>query len=453
MVEPEEWQHFEEYTHRVRELHYDADYELKVHPSVWTHLQEHYGHSPMLPQLKKLDVMAVSPYCVSPLLLLLHPALRSLAIAFGRDMIISPPTAAMPPGAAVLEVVSGSSPDVHVLDLRHSFLMTMPAIGALADLRQLKKLVLCQCSQCSVSSCSPIWTVPLADSLRVCALAVKDIPDTFAPGSFRSLRELSVNGLPGDVVNFIRGIQPIALHTFNLIARRASRQVALPPHLSSVCGSLPATVEHFKLTFEAGRQTDPLCGLSALLVHMRPLRNLTSLTLHGNATGVDLAGEDIRVLGELWPRLQSLSITRHPAPYPSRRSRLRETVTLQGLAEIARRCPALEVLSLPRLGAAELSFAESDIPVTSHGLRFIEFQDVCGAREPSAVASAIARLFPRLELDTSADEKSGCGGEWHGEWQVVRSLLREAVRRADSIPLYSTSIARRSSPVFNDSGS
>ncbi|RDX44166.1 hypothetical protein OH76DRAFT_1487258 [Lentinus brumalis] len=223
VVEPEEWQHFEEYTHRVRELHYDADYELKVHPSVWTHLQEHYGHSPMLPQLKKLDVMAVSPYCVSPLLLLLHPALRSLAIAFGRDMIISPPTAAMPPGAAVLEVVSGSSPDVHVLDLRHSFLMTMPAIGALADLRQLKKLVLCQCSQCSVSSCSPIWTVPLADSLRVCALAVKDIPDTFAPGSFRSLRELSVNGLPGDVVNFIRGIQPIALHTFNLIARRVPR--------------------------------------------------------------------------------------------------------------------------------------------------------------------------------------------------------------------------------------
>ncbi|RDX40676.1 hypothetical protein OH76DRAFT_310770 [Lentinus brumalis] len=414
-VEPEEWQRFDMYAHRVRVLYYFGHDEASLHPSVWTHLQEHYGGTPMLPRLNRLDVMAFSPHNVSPFSLFLSPALRSLTIAFGSSITITLPIAATPVGAMMRDAIARSSPGLHTLHLRHSSILTMPLACALAELHQLRELLLCQCTGCFVSGRSPLWTVPLADSLRVCVIAVKDIPDTFATGSFRSLRELSVNGLPGDVANFIRGIQPIALHKFSTMVLRNRDETTLPPRLSSICSHLPPALEHFSLTFNGGCENDSPCALSAILADMRPLRHVTSFTLHGFQISATISEEDARILGELWPQLRSLKHTRYRS-----KSHSRGTVTMQGLAEIARRWPALESLSLPRLDVADMASVESEMQTASHGLRFIEFQEIGETSEPSLVASAIARLFPRLKLD-----KSVGGQYWHEGWEHVRAILCE----------------------------
>ncbi|TFK86672.1 hypothetical protein K466DRAFT_142979 [Polyporus arcularius HHB13444] len=414
-VEQEEWQRFDMYARRVRVLYYYGHDEESLHPSVWTHLKEHYRDTPMLPRLDRLDVMTFSPHDISPFSLFLSFTLRYLTIAFERSITITLPTSATPVGAMMRDVIARSSPGLHTLRLGHSFGLTVPYTSVLAELHHLRTLILCQCPGCSVSGRSPLWTVPLAEFLRVCAIAVKDIPNTFGIGSFGALQEVSVYGRPDDINNFIRGIQPATLHTISVTVLRNRGEATSPPRLSSICEHLPPTLEYFSLTFAGGREIKTPCALSAVLAHMPPLRNLASFTLHGKEIAAIISGDDARILGELWPRLRSLKHTRFRSM-----SHSRGTVTMQGLAEIARRWPTLESLSLPRLEVADLSFSQSEMQGAPHGLRFIEFEEVGGASEPYLVASAIARLFPRLELD-----KSVGGQYWHKGWKHVRALLCE----------------------------
>ena len=424
-VKPEEWQRFALYTRRVRALHFETLYEEAIHSTVWTYLHEFFLDAPMLPRLETLDIAGLSPRNLTPLTLLLAPGIQSLWIIFERGMTVTLHPSERPAGAAVLSAISRTCPGLHTLYLGHPFPVTMAGASILASLKELTKLVLCQCKWCPISDVKSLCTYPLAASLRVLKIAVKDIPASFSTDVLLVLDILSVQGPSEDINNFVRGIQPTALQKFTMMARRGYGDPPTPAHLESICDQLPSSLSSFKLIICEGRYGDPAnnqkCELSAIVAQMRPLKNVTTLTLRGEWTAIIMDINGIRTLGELCPHLKSLTVT-YTGIVPNHLA----NVTPLGLAEITRCCPALTYLSLSRLDASELLLSETDIPITSHGLQSLEFQEVQGTAlpEPAVVARAVTRLFSRLKLDTTSDSDEGvCSGEWQGDWKHVRALL------------------------------
>ncbi|RDX44165.1 hypothetical protein OH76DRAFT_1487257 [Lentinus brumalis] len=291
---------------------------------------------------------------------------------------------------------------------------------------RLAELRVCQCKRCAVavSDLRAFWSAsPVPASLRTLAVAVKDIPHGFVTDGLRSLQELIIHGTAGDIAAFIRSIQPTQLlHTVSLKFWRDPNHGpddAIPSQaLVSICRSLPS-VQSLEVTMDvlSSELTYPPFPLTAVVATLRPLKNLAGFTLHAGLTHITEVEEGLQMLAERCPSLRSLKIAQSPGLYSP------AAVTLRSLASVARSFPQLESLSLPRLDAAELLSTENDVPVLAHGLRLVEFPNVCGIPDPSPVAHAISRLFPLLQIEPSTGVEGILGGEWHGEWAHVRALL------------------------------
>ncbi|RPD56566.1 hypothetical protein L226DRAFT_567628 [Lentinus tigrinus ALCF2SS1-7] len=433
---PEEWQRFELYACRVHALKYDDGYEIPVHSSAWTYLQSHcQAHgAPLLPRMKSLVLRDLSTSDLGPVLVLPGPTLRHLSISFESRLPYRLPGSAEPVFAMALDAVAAHSPDLHTLHFDHTFYLDASAVLALGRLARLSNLSFCQCDRCALPDFRAFWTAsPVPASLRTLELAVQDLPADFVagPGGLRFLQVLKVCGTSGDIDNFVRGIQPTSsrLHTVEIVSWRqwdaefGEDSEAPPPHLSSICRSLPSTsLRSLELNLDISSATSSPCTFSAIAAALRPLSNLAAFTLHAGPKRIPISDEGVRTLGEACPRLRSLTVTQHYYNPPDSGS-----VTLAVLGEIARSCPALESLSLPRLAAWDCvpQPEEAEVPVAAHGLRSLEFQEVAGAAEPSFVASAIARIFPHLKLGALGDSKSLGGRKEQGEWKRVRAILCE----------------------------
>ena len=196
-----------------------------------------------------------------------------------------------------------------------------------------------------------------------------------------------------------------------------------PQYLSSICQNLPSTtLRSLELNFDTPHspETFPPCALSTIVEAMRPLSHLTAVALHLGPKLLVLVGDGMRLLGELCPRLRSFKVTQYEGALDRARS-----VTLSGLVKIAHACPALQSLSLPRLDAAG-QFSEASIPDMSHGLRFLEFEEVDGVSDPS-LARVIARIFPQLQFNLRPESiENSVASAGRRNWtRVVRAILNE----------------------------
>ncbi|RPD72056.1 hypothetical protein L226DRAFT_161118 [Lentinus tigrinus ALCF2SS1-7] len=406
---PEEWQRFELYARRVHALQYDNGNELPIHSSAWTYLQSHRqaNGAPLLPRMKSLVLRDLSTLDIGPVLVLPGPTLRHLSISFERGVPHRLPGSAEPAFAMALDAVAAHSPDLHTLHFDHTFHLNSSAVLALGRLARLSNLRFCQCDHCALPDLRAFWTAsPVLATLHTLELAVQKIPAEFVagPGGLGSLQELKVCGTPGNIDHFIRGIKPNRLHTVEIICWRYTDSGAggPPPHLSSIFHNLPSTsLQSLKLNLDISIPNSSPCVLSAIVEAMRPLTNLTAFTLHGGSMQILISDESIRMLGEACPHLRSLQVTQSRSPSDA------DSTTLAVLWKIARSCPALESLSLPRLVAAKCDLPqESGFPVASHGLRSVEFRQIPVEMEQSSLASAIKRIFPHSKLDASEDTKS-----------------------------------------------
>ncbi|KAI0692423.1 hypothetical protein C8T65DRAFT_76959 [Cerioporus squamosus] len=364
-----------------------------------------------------------------PVFLLLSRTLRHLSIGFDSPgMSVSSPSSTSVL-AVVQNAIAAISPDLSTLHLDHPLRLSSSGARALARLGKLTKLNFCQCERCAVGSdVNSVWRAsPMSASLQILVVAVKAVPQKFATVGLRSLQALSIGGTAGDIDSFIRGIQPAQLHTVDLkVWRDASRDPdeAIPSlALSSICRRLPPTVMSLEVNLVEYAPLAPF-PLTDVVAALRPLEDLAALMLQVGSTPIVGVEDGLHMLGELCPQLRSLTINQYPGLYAP------AALTPRALAEVARCFPKLESLAMPRLDAAELlAPLEADAPPTTishaHGLRSIEFRDVCGVPEPSLVARAIARLFPQLRLGPSKDVEGVVRGDWHGEWSHVRALLCE----------------------------
>ncbi|RPD72065.1 hypothetical protein L226DRAFT_573426 [Lentinus tigrinus ALCF2SS1-7] len=350
---------------------------------------------------------------VGPAFTLLNPALRQLAISCEHSA----------DSAGLLDAVAAVSPGLRALFINHPFLLGPSEVSTLTHLPMLTTLLLCQCPECVLLP--EFWTVyPASDTLRTFEFAIKDVARSFQIDSLRYLQELRISGTLSDIDNFIRGIAATALQILDITIWRDNddhdddREGRLYRHLSSICNnssSLRSLTLHLD-DFQS-RPVVPLCDLSVVVSAMRPLNNLDTFYVYGGQTPIRMSASSIQMLGERCSKLRSVAVS------VSILSPLQPTVTPTELAEIARYCPTLESLSLPRLDAAELLSRNTEIPVTSHGLRSLEFSDVCGVQDPSLVARALARLFPHSQVRPSDYDRSVARGGWYGLWQDVLPAL------------------------------
>ena len=162
--------------------------------------------------------------------------------------------------------------------------------------------------------------------------------------------------------------------------------------------------------------------LETALAPLFPLRitNL-SLDLYGSQTATPALPDDLFAsVAKAWPQLVALSIAT-----PDERADnapTTRTITAHTLLVLARGCPRLQMLRLPRMQVPRPEDVHG-YPVLRHGLRML-FVDQPGAvSEDDYAASALLldRLFPELDLSWDV---GGLEGRMNFVWKRIMGAVR-----------------------------
>ena len=105
-------------------------------------------------------------------------------------------------------------------------------------------------------------------------------------------------------------------------------------------------------------------------------------------------------------------------------------MTLSGIIELARRCPALTTFHIPELDARTIP-ATSAVPVLGHGLHFASIINIPPPKSLEVylkVATVLDRVFPAIDLDEALQSLYPWGNGWA---EVVSFLKAMRVGRAN----------------------
>ncbi|OJT06290.1 hypothetical protein TRAPUB_2870 [Trametes pubescens] len=172
----------------------------------------------------------------------------------------------------------------------------------------------------------------------------------------------------------------------------------------------------------------------APLLPFKHLEHVAFILAIGPLAAVDATDHSISVLAEAWPNLRSLRLQR------GRQSRIKAAgipgvppavgtyPTIHALVILARHCPELSVLSLPRLSVSlPLPDEAEPVPLMNHPLESLTVQETVitwsGNRSLSGsleFAMLLDRLFPRLLRYVILDGKEYIIQEVHNILEVIR---------------------------------
>lgn len=434
-ISQEVWTRLQVHAHRVRGLcHYPGH---AVDPSVWIVLLSQCHGAPLLPKLRVLDVDQL-PLSELPLLFLLlgHSSLlRELYLSINDEQNATR-VALLSLSAMLFETISTIAPDLNILYLDNHFPASSRSLQSLSRLTRLRELKLCD-PEATVSSAA-LRAISSLKDLRV--LFIEDINLGDSVGELRledglhSLETLYMHVHPADLLRLVRAAQFASLKHFDVMLHCPDGVDPVGP-LSSIAPHLPQTVHNLRLGFCDGPSTvPPSAPLAAVLEPMRPLKDLSQITIDSGAQKLSVGDSDLALLADLWPRMLNFTVA-DDKDKPRALSGSEPQPTFAALVDLARRCPELMWLALPCLDTSTLP-PKGEIPVLNHGLRNLVFEWVVGETAPVDVAEAIHRIFPELDVESKPPPLGGAAASVPEEragtkrWDPIREQLK-ALRRLE----------------------
>ncbi|KAH9934053.1 uncharacterized protein BXZ73DRAFT_100894 [Epithele typhae] len=255
------------------------------------------------------------------------------------------------------------------------------------------------------------------------------------PFCLPALQELTISDTDGDAAQFFARAQLPALHKlwYELIlvasTTRGSPEVELAalaaayPHLVTLTLTVDISQRHWEDALGEPSRTLRCTPLRSLLAPLAPLRRLRALHIVVQGCGFGYNAAELEAGVAAWPALSELRLAVEPESCleDAVGDECEEVAGLEVLASVARACPGLRVLHLPRtaLVVGALDAARAD--VLPHGVLYelrlgevgvrggLEGDDGEAEREVHAFVQAVFPGAARLAM-IHLDRGGGGGG-------------------------------------------
>ncbi|KAI0764401.1 hypothetical protein BD413DRAFT_482852 [Trametes elegans] len=446
-ITDENWQRFQVYASRVRQLVMSRDERYGRSPSetAWMVLMQR-SHGPLLPRLEHLAVSC----SVGALMMLLSPTLTHLdwriTVSFNPNRGLAD---------LLLEMVEPHFAHLKSLTL-YEYDVANHKLPGKIDVCALTHLHELSVDHHIVLTASTLRSLVMFPYLRKLALMFELTPEELSalaqtklePGFFQ-LQELNLHAKLEEITAFLEATEPPCLdslsitrqcsffrlpreplyHALHMVYTKIPRRIrALHLRLLNVDGYYPNEPEAQDVT--ASRLVPPA---------LQTLPDLRELTISVEGLGTRLKDEHLRTLCAAWPAL-----TRFEYTASAKSSGVRAPTrppTFGTLLDFARAHPALVQLVLPTLSAEGMpepgfgSDGASGARATPphRGLRLLRF---CGLARKTSIprlALALDRAFPALDvghLDSSC--RSPLGGVEDPDVLMLALITLQAARKLRS---------------------
>ncbi|KAI0667119.1 hypothetical protein C8Q78DRAFT_1082620 [Trametes maxima] len=444
----DEWEHFQQYARRVRELHFlpppkardsnSAENEItiakRISPSVWTILSRRCGREGICPHLTYLSLL-LTPSNPGQIVLI-SPTLRHLHISFGEYLDLTHTVAlgsllsCLLPVFASLESLrlGHKAPLDFYSEPTASFLVDRPHSDWLPALQSFTLLD-------DMITLAPSVLQTLASfNLRELNIGIEvfDVEEnpSHTPGAFLPvLRKLTVRGPSGPTSRFVEYAAGSDLESLALIFDDVSfpSETMLLEDFARAARCLTQSARRFTAKFvsQVVDRLSPAFDINSIVFPLFPASNLTDISLRFIRMYTALHGETLQNITNAWPQLSKLHIEEEIIVHDGFND-----LDLQDILNMVTRLPALRRLTLPYLNIDELPSLET-LQLLNHNLATLRISTLPnrGYKEYLELALLLDRAFPDLDLCTAAMERN-VDNAWN---EVERILLPLQIgRRAAS---------------------
>ncbi|KAI1785850.1 hypothetical protein LXA43DRAFT_100386 [Ganoderma leucocontextum] len=409
-MSPEAWSRLQAYAARVRGITYSR--KAGIDPSVWRTIFEQCQGTPLLPNLQKLHTIKLNANHIFTLRALASPSLRDVFLEFYEDLGANQSTNAVAPIAGLaLQEFSMRAPGLSKLCVYPDLTIAREHLMCLPRFTQMEQLYLSDRFPFDEELLLLLVNFRNLTDLKV-SVMLRDSTDS-APldltDGFQNLTTLNLSGQPAHLARFMLACSMPRLSDLSLWLD-SHRADGLDISLASICRHIgPHTLTHFEIQVENFLR--PPRFLMNFLEPLLPFANLEQVVFH--VADLPLRDQDLVRISRAWPKLRMLRLKHSHVTLsdPDREPGSVERPTLQGLVELARRCPHLGCLCIPELDASVLPQLDT-VPLMGHGPLDLCMQNLVGAEDEETqldVAVILDRLFPRLELEYGIEELRGYG--------------------------------------------
>ncbi|KAI0657723.1 hypothetical protein C8Q70DRAFT_1121370 [Cubamyces menziesii] len=454
-IRPAEWERFQEYASRVRELHWRNPPTDPVDPrdksmqgrralipaSVWFILSRLCPRQGLCPRLQYLAALPISPDEPGPLIFV-SPTIRHLELEVSLagegpadEYIIASLFSHMQPMLTSLESLTiGPSSDLDLLGAILSSPVDEVHILDLGDLRALRSLEL---GLTTTKLSTALITV--LENMNLCSLAltIESLDeDVFLPAESRSplrnsLRELHLSGDPYPLAQFVEYAAGTAMEVLSVTFQGLRRNPpnALYEVFQRIVGRISQDIIQISLTF-SGDLDSQLTFLPAhdFLRHLVSKSHLEHIALIYDDVYGPFSRQALTDVVDAWPNLTVLRIEETCSSHRLNSTSQHDSAPdLEDLAQFAKHHPYLRHLVVPTLALYTLP-ATHQIPQLDHPLEILRvclFVRYVGHQYNFfAVALLLDRLFPNLDLCRPQFQAMKTSAGKEQEWdQVERFLL------------------------------
>ncbi|PIL32741.1 hypothetical protein GSI_04856 [Ganoderma sinense ZZ0214-1] len=234
---------------------------------------------------------------------------------------------------------------------------------------------------------------------------------------FCALGSLTLKGASTDLCTVLNDLPRSKLYSLTLSFTNSDGQFA------AVAAHLPDTLTQYASTFCAPLGSDPMAVMDLIKPLLSKMPMLDDFRVVAEKSALSVANDDLILLGDAWPHLTRLTIRQCTTGPRSNLPDARRPLNVSGLAELARRCPKLTMLSLPELDASKPA-EPRPAPFLGHRLKQLCFQGASSApaRALNEAAVAINIMFPHLELH-EMQPRAKCPAKVDAAWAHIWNTL------------------------------
>ncbi|KAI0366698.1 hypothetical protein BV20DRAFT_1055365 [Pilatotrama ljubarskyi] len=413
-----DWVRFQEYAKRVQGLRWHFARSRPVHRTVWIMLERKSAGQPLLPRLRTLALMSLRVNDPVTLTVLLAPSVRNLRLSFedGLTMPEDLTHTRLSPVGILLQLAIEAVPQLSTLHIESGLpkqMPTLPYFSPLVHLNGLEKLDLLYSGAVVDYQTLQLFShIPSLRNLLVqLSLADAGQADDLRFGeAFERLGELHLSGSIYEIRRVIQASNFLNLTSFALSVSIANTIEDLKDALAAICNRMPQSIDDANL-FCSAAISSPAMSLAEILRPYLSFDKLGTMDVEFDNYVPRVDDHDCLAFARAWPSLTRFHLScwmpethrRRPDPPPQ--------PTVLGLAEFARHCPRLDLLTLPYLDVWTLPSPRSVPRSGQEALRHLQIAEYLGGETANLLDLALILdlLFPRLGCERSVTLQSRSG--------------------------------------------
>ncbi len=427
-ITPEQWLRFRAYAKRVRAL--EGAYQARsVDPSVWLLLEHRCEGTPLLPNLRRVQ-LNIRLSLPGEAFYFLTASVTDLQMNIESADFNATPT---PDVAGVLyRLILVKLPHLRTLkvtgglnELRPHYLEPITTLQSLHRLDMLDSGAMFDHamleSVSSIASLRILWmdisygsaSGPFQGSLK---------------GAFCDLITLHVRGSARDLDRFFSSADLGKLSTLHMNFTDPSGVPEICHAIHRASSALSKALEHCQLELTADFDPHPL-GLREIVAPLLTLRDVLSFHVISHGYIPHVSDEDILTAAAAWPNLKHLGVWKERSP-PT----VLENPSVASLVELARLCPNLSSLMLRFLDVTAIPDKHTLAAAGHNAMQYLDIHYLVGAPTTADLfdlAIVIDLLFPNLVPLESGAHRANFFGKAASlpedgqpdPWQVTHMML------------------------------